>query len=263
MTDSSPDLGWILPPPMRHRADIAEIMDDPHSDPFRLRTTLRQFVVINRLFTRSRYLATTLFGPHIRRSPQREYSLLDIGAGGCDFGLWFEAYCRRLGSRARVTCIDTDPRVLTYAREATASNPAVEIAECPVQNIARLHRRFDFVFANHLLHHLPDSDIPVALERIVEATRLAFVINDLRRSRLSYVLLSLLTIPFFRGGFVRYDGRVSILRGFTPEELRAFVNRAGMGGGISVGSLFPGRVCIVGNSAPETPLHADMEPRRR
>jgi 2-polyprenyl-3-methyl-5-hydroxy-6-metoxy-1,4-benzoquinol methylase len=229
-----------LVPSMKERLHGEELMDDPGSDEGALRATLGQFERINRFLTRSRYLARTVFGPHMVQG--ETVSLLDVGTGGGDFARWFCGYCRRRGVWARVVGIDTDPRVLAYAREVCAGYEEIELLECAAQHIHSLGRRFDFVYAGHLLHHLPDEVIPGVLRGMYEASERAMLANDLRRSRLAYLGYTLLAAVCLRHSMAFVDGRLSIRRGFVPRELRQAVKTAGLEGRVSVATLAPGRI---------------------
>jgi hypothetical protein len=53
-------------------------------------------------------------------------------------------------------------------------------------------------------------------------------VNDLRRSRVAYLLIWLIT-RFSRNRLTRYDSPVSVERAFTPGELTALAREAGLG----------------------------------
>ncbi|HKK48278.1 MAG TPA: methyltransferase domain-containing protein [Alkalispirochaeta sp.] len=219
-------------------------MDFPDADETLLIATVRQFRTINRLVSRSR----SLIRRHILRDAQRrglsQITVLDVGAGGCDIGVWIAAAAARYGIEARVICLDQDPRIIAYARECTAQTPRVEVVEGSAAELDHLGP-VDYIFANHFLHHLPDEVIVELLPQLARTARYGYVLNDLRRSRLSYVGYSLLAGLFFRGSFAYYDGRLSIRRGFTKSELRRLVGDGGQAAAARVVSLTPGRLAVV------------------
>jgi 2-polyprenyl-3-methyl-5-hydroxy-6-metoxy-1,4-benzoquinol methylase len=225
---------------MRERLQAGELMDDPGSDERALRATLGQFERINRYLTRSRSLTRTVFGPLLVKGT--EVSLLDVGVGGGDYARWFCGYCRRRGIAARIVGIDTDPRVLAYAREACAGYEEIELIRCAAQHIDSLGKRFDFVYAGHLLHHLADEEIPPVLRGMYKASGRAMLVNDIRRSRWVYLGYTLLAVVFLPHSMAFVDGRLSIRRGFLPGELRRAVCTAGLDGRVRVGTLAPGRI---------------------
>lgn len=235
-------------------------MDFPEADETQLIATVRQFRTINRLVSRSR----SLIHRYILRDAQRRglsrITVLDVGAGGCDIGVWIAAAAARYGIEARVICLDQDPRIIAYAREYTAESPQVEVVEGSAAELDHI-APVDYIFANHFLHHLPDEVIVELLPQLARTARYGYVLNDLRRSRLSYVGYSLLAALFFRGSFAFYDGRLSIRRGFTKNELQSMVDAAGDGAvppghapahapaHAHVISRAPGRLAVVAHSS--------------
>jgi hypothetical protein len=54
------------------------------------------------------------------------------------------------------------------------------------------------------------------------------VVNDLIRSRLAYLIVWLATRLFTRNHMSRHDGPLSVLRAYTPGEIRDFARQAGL-----------------------------------
>lgn len=249
------------------RSGEKELMDDPAADEGLLLATVEQFGAINRLLSRSRTLISRFILDDAERRALAEYTVVDIGAGACDIGEWMVEAARRRGQRPRVICLDADPRIAAYARRRVAGTDGLEVVEAAAENLSRLGP-VDYIFANHFLHHLDDDEIVRLLPAVSSAARNGFVINDLKRSRLSHVGFTLLAAVFFRKSFALRDGQLSIRRGFLRGELENLIRRAGLGPGVQattgtesagaaagtrevgVRSLFPGRLAIVGTEAP-------------
>ena len=104
---------------------------------------------------------------------------------------------------------------------------------------------FDFVFSNHFLHHLAWDDIKIFLEKIIARTRLAFVMNDLKRSSWAYLGFTIFSGLLTRRSFHFYDGRLSIRRGFLPDELRDFIRSNFPDSMIQVVETYPARVVLL------------------
>ena len=230
--------GW------RERASEKELMDDPAADEELLLATVRQFGPINRLLSRSRSLIRRYILRDARRRGLSSFTVLDLGAGGGDIADWLVTAARRRGQYVRVICLDSDPRIAAYARRRLGGNPELEILEASAEELPRFGP-VDYIFANHFLHHLDEEEILMLLPLLREQARCGFLLNDLRRSRLSYLGYTLLAAIFFRGSFAFYDGRLSIRRGFLRGELERLLCRAGLPAEGRVRSLFPGRLAIV------------------
>jgi 2-polyprenyl-3-methyl-5-hydroxy-6-metoxy-1,4-benzoquinol methylase len=242
-------------------------MDDPAADESLLLATVEQFGAINRLVSRSRTLISRYILDDAARRGIVEYTVLDLGAGGCDIAEWLVEAAERRGQRPHVICLDSDPRIAAYARRRVAGNDSLEVVEAAAEDLSRLGP-VDYIFANHFVHHLDDDEIVGLLPAVSSAARYAFVLNDLKRSRLSLAGFTVLAALFFRKSFALTDGRISIRRGFRRDELEALIRRAGLGAAaraapgtetargtlaagatdVRVRSLFPGRLAVVGQS---------------
>ncbi len=210
-----------------HRAVEPELMDLPDSDEPRLLQTLAQFALLNRLFSSSRWLIRKYILDPQMRAGKTGFSLLDIGAGGCDIPIWIVQYCRKRGVEARITCIDNDERVLAYARKQCADYPEITLLKHDARCMQELGS-FDYIFANHFLHHLDEGSITAVLQQSVDMANRDILFNDIYRSRIGYWLYTLYAGGFLHKSFAFYDGRLSIRKGFRVEELRQCVQAAAL-----------------------------------
>jgi 2-polyprenyl-3-methyl-5-hydroxy-6-metoxy-1,4-benzoquinol methylase len=234
-------------PDTRRRETEPELMDLPDVDTGRLLRTVRQFKIINRLITGSRKLIRRHILPVIAADPERSWTFLDLGAGGCDIPIWLVKIARRKGYRLRVTCLDSDERIVPYARTVCRDYPEISIIQASAFD-SEAWQTHDFIFANHFLHHIPDDDLPGLLSIISRGTGSIFLLNDIHRGRMAYILYTLLTAIFFHRSFAFYDGRLSILKAFKREELEEIVARANSVTSVSVQSCSPFRLYLLGKA---------------
>jgi 2-polyprenyl-3-methyl-5-hydroxy-6-metoxy-1,4-benzoquinol methylase len=237
-------------PEMRFRNTTdKEKMERVNADPDRLFRSIRQFRWINALFSASRRLLREHFFPMMERDPKRVYTLLDVGAGGCDIAIWVAREARNRGLKLNITALDNDPRILPIASKAIRDFPEIRIVEGNALDFGELGS-FDFIFSNHFLHHLDWDEIGIFLRQVLARTRLGFVMNDLKRSRWAYLGCTVLLGLWARRSFSFHDGRLSIRRGFLPGELRDFAVRNFPNARIRVVETFPARVVLSGHMAP-------------
>ncbi len=210
-------------PDLGRRADLPEKMDLPCSDRRELENTLIQFGAVNRFLSRRRFVLQRFVLDAMQ--PDRRYHLLDLGAGACETAAWLLGRSRRQGLNLRVTACDHDSRVVSYARKNFGGTPGLEILHRDIVALDGLEDA-DFVFANHLLHHLSDRRIVELIEYLADFRRATLLLNDLRRSRSAYTAYYLLSPLLFRRSFARYDGLMSIRKGFLRSELLRLVRAA-------------------------------------
>lgn len=233
----------MLFPNMSTRSDAIELMDAPDCDKKLLLKTLEQFESINRFITPSRKLIRKHFLPTMATDSSRVWRFLDIGAGGGDLAQWFADEAQSRGLKIQITCLDLDPFTSDFARERCQSYSNIEIVcddmfrYCP-------EREWDFIYSNHVLHHLTWDQLEQALRLVASVCRERFSLVDLHRNYLSYYGYTLIAAIFLRGSFAYHDGRVSIRKAFRPHELRQVIRRADLENSIKVASLLPGHLVL-------------------
>ncbi|MEI6563591.1 MAG: methyltransferase domain-containing protein [bacterium] len=227
------------------RAELVEEMDRPDCDPEVLTATLRRFELTNRLFTRYRALLQRHILPDMRRQPDRTYRLTDLGAGGCDIARWLVRVCRHENLNITVRAIEKDPRIVHYARQANINYPEVEVVEADACD-PTCWGEPDYLFAQHLLHHLSDAACIGLLKALDQAAPRRFVISDLLRGRTAYYAFRIVSRPLAMGTFIVRDGSASIRRSFLEGEIKQILQTAALRQPVVTFRLFPSRLALVG-----------------
>ena len=243
----------LTPSDFADRASLRELMDDLSGDTEELQTTLRRFRITNALFSRSRFLLRTSVLADAHRRGTESFSIVDVGAGGCDIMLWFFKAAQRRGFRPRVLCIDHDPRAVEFGRTVTRDCPAIQVIHADLEELGTLGP-FDYAFSNHLLHHLSEEEAVRTLEVVRQITKRLYLINDVRRSAAAYYGFTLLAGTLFPRSMAYEDGRLSIRRSFRAHELARLTHHISNGDVFDpeVFRLFPARVCAVGRGMAST-----------
>ncbi len=216
-----------------------ELMDDPTCDRETLYRTLGQFERINALVTPNRALANALILDDMQNGEARR--LLDVGAGGGDFARWLIDRAREEGRPLSVVCIDPDPRVCDYCTAMCRDYPEIE-TRCA--GFREIDEHFDYVFSNHVLHHMNEADTLDLLNHTRTITTRLLLISDLRRVRWAEYGFRLLAGVAFRNSFALADGIASIRRAYRFDELASIVAESAWGGIASVQSGFPARLTV-------------------
>ena len=226
------------------RLDREELMDRTACDSAMLRRTVRQFEWINILFSASRRLIRERFFPVMAAAPGREYTLLDVGAGGCDVARWVVRSARRRGWSIRVMALDPDQRLSPWLAEWGRGYPEISVRLGSTRDLESLGR-FDFVFSNHVLHHVPAGELPGLIQSCHRLARCGFVLNDLRRSAAAWAGFALFSAIFLHRSYARADGLVSIRRAYRRDELAAMLSPELIRDGVEVVDEAPARVAVV------------------
>jgi 2-polyprenyl-3-methyl-5-hydroxy-6-metoxy-1,4-benzoquinol methylase len=200
------------------RSNETEIMDGSDYDPAELIESLGDLRRINRWLGGKRALAKHLFRM-IKASGRQQIRLLDVGTGSADIPEMIVDWARARGVRVEFVVLDLNEVAARAARQHTADYPEIKVVCADALNLPFEDRSFDFVLASLFLHHFESTSAAALLKSFARASRVAFIINDLRRHPLAYYSIKVLTRPFAGGRLVRNDAAVSVLRGFTDTDI--------------------------------------------
>jgi 2-polyprenyl-3-methyl-5-hydroxy-6-metoxy-1,4-benzoquinol methylase len=212
-------VGRLLTPTRRRGV---EYLDEPGVPAAVVRRSLRDVVLANRLFGGARAVLVEL-RPAIGRARDDggALSLLDVGTGLGDIPARARAMAAASGVRLRTFGVDgSEP----LAREARGE--ALPVVRADALRLPLRDRAVDIAMCSQLLHHF---ERPAALELLRELDRVArrrVIVSDIRRSWLAAGGIWLASWVLRFHPVSRHDGVVSVMRGFTGEELREMVRAA-------------------------------------
>jgi len=162
----------------------------------------------------------------------REQTLyvIDVGGGTAGFAVRVARWARRTGRRVGVVVVDRDPTTLRLARAAVAAYPEIVLVQGDAAALPCRRGAADIVTSALTLHHLEPPQAAAGLREMISAARIAVIVNDLLRRRLSLGLVWLATRLLGCHPISRHDGPLSVRRSYTRDELTALAGKAGARG---------------------------------
>ena len=171
-------------------------------------------------------------------------SLLDVGTGSADIPIAVAERCRLRGLETFVAAVDISERNLRISKARLGVSSEVHLVQADSLKLPFAARSFDFVTASLFLHHFRDEDVVGLLADFGRIARRAVIVNDLVRNLVPYYFARA-AFPLLGASFLtRNDGPVSVLRGFTPNEMDELAQRAGLKNR-RVNRVFPYRISLV------------------
>jgi 2-polyprenyl-3-methyl-5-hydroxy-6-metoxy-1,4-benzoquinol methylase len=158
---------------------------------------------------------------------ERTLRVVDVGGGAATFAQRLVTWARRRGRAIRVVVVDRDPTVLGLARPVASAYPEVLLIQADAAALPFRPRAVDIVTSCLTLHHLEPVQAVAGLREMKTAARIAVVVNDLLRHRLSLGLVWLATRLLRCHPISRHDGPLSVRRSYSRGELRTLAERAG------------------------------------
>jgi SAM-dependent methyltransferase len=205
--------------PRRRRG--TEILDDPQADAALSLRSLRDVALANALFGGRRAVlreVRTRLESWPRGTP---LVLADIGTGLGDIPHAVTRAAAAAGVATRTIGVELSPAIARAAASRCSHAVAADGLRLPFAT-----RSVDVVTCSQVLHHFDGEDAVRLLRECTRVARAAVIVGDLRRSWLA--VAGLWTSSFALGfhPVSRHDGVVSILRGYTTQELHTLVASA-------------------------------------
>ena len=145
-------------------------------------------------------------------------TLLDVGTGLADIPRLAREHARARGIALRAFGLDEAESLVGVAGAVLDGGVCADVRRLPLADGC-----VDVVTCSQLLHHFEDDEIPMLLRELDRVAREWVVIGDLRRSWLASWGFWLVSWPLGFHRVTRHDGTLSVLRGFTADELARHV----------------------------------------
>jgi len=214
-------------PTLRRAEHAVEMLDRPA--PFAdLAESLADVARLNAIFG-GRHITVD----HVKRMladvpRDRTITILDVGTGGADIPRALARWARRTGRRVLILALDRDSATLAFARQVAAPYPEIVLLQSDALALPVRPGSVDVVISALTLHHLEAAAAVRHLAEMDAAARTGILVNDLMRSRAAYCAVWLATRALTRNRMSRHDGPLSVLRAYTPDEVRALCEKAGL-----------------------------------
>jgi len=142
-------------------------------------------------------------------------TLLDVGTGLADIP---SEVMREIPSAVVTIGVDEAQSLLVAARHRMTHGVCADALALPFRDAS-----IDIVMCSQVLHHFELNEAEHLVREMNRVARVAVIVSDLRRSWIAAAGFWLVSFPLRFHPVTRHDGVVSVLRGFTPTELRTMV----------------------------------------
>jgi SAM-dependent methyltransferase len=206
---------------LRRRRGV-EYLDDPTVDPELRARSLADVARSNRLFGGTRAAMIELVSAlSALRGAGGPATLLDVGSGLGDIPARVRETAHRAGIPIAAIGLDVAFSLAASSRTQLGLAICGDALTLPIAD-----RSVDVVLCSQLLHHFEHGDAVRLIRELDRVARVRVIVADLRRSALAAAGLWVASFPMRFHQVSRHDGVVSVLRGFTPDELGNLIREA-------------------------------------
>lgn len=208
------------------RSNAVEIMDDLDCKGEVVDQTLRELEFINRTLGGNQI---TLSGVNalVDKKNQNAFKIVDLGCGGGDMLQLLAKNFAGKNRKAEFVGVDANPNIIDYAKKHI-NDPHIHFSVLNILSSEFSTQTFDVAVATLFFHHFSSDQLSSILKQLYTQARIGIVINDLHRHPLAYNSIKLLTRLFSKSAMVKFDAPLSVLRGFSREELEQILAHAGI-----------------------------------
>jgi SAM-dependent methyltransferase len=174
---------------------------------------------------------------------EREFSLLDVGAGSGELLRVAARWAQETERRARLVGLELNERSSRAILEESGEYSFISAVRGDALLLPFADGAFDYVMCSLFTHHLRDEQVVGLLSEMARVARRRIFVIDLHRHRVAYYLYTTVGRLFLHNRLIRDDGALSILRSFRPGELRELAARTQLRD-IKVERRFPFRLVL-------------------
>jgi SAM-dependent methyltransferase len=181
----------------------------------------------------------------LERDGAGSFSVLDVGAGSGELLRVLAQWARGARRRARLVGLELNARAARSILEESREFPEIAAVRGDVRRLPFADGAFDYCMCSLFAHHFRDEPLLAVLGEMARVARRRVYVIDLHRHPAAYYFYTTLGRLFLHNRLTREDGALSILRAFTPDELRRLAARAGLAQ-TKVERRFPYRLVLSG-----------------
>jgi ubiquinone/menaquinone biosynthesis C-methylase UbiE len=200
------------------RRDQPELMDAPGLPEHEVAAAYHVLQRVNRQLGNLRSLGRELDRFLDEERPGRRVSIVDVGSGSGDLVRAMRDRLARRGIAGCTLALDRDATAVALARRQSLDVVRGDALRLPLAD-----RSVDVVTAVKFAHHFRGEALERLVAEMARAARRRVIVLDIRRHWLAYWGFVAWSRLLTRNRLVRHDGPLSVLRGFTSEELAVLV----------------------------------------
>jgi len=208
----------------RRSADL-ELLDLEEADPDTIAACLRDLERINRWTGAYRVTLRWLDRLRLEIAPKRPLTVLDVGAGGGDMLRRIRAWARARRLEVQLIGVDRNPHATAAAAAATPHDAGIRYITADVFDLPR-NLPIDIVVSALFSHHLDDLRLVRFVRWMEDRARLGWLINDLHRHPLPWLVAQHGARLLRMHAFVRHDAPLSVARAFDRRDWHRLLTAA-------------------------------------
>ncbi len=202
----------------KHRQIVPEIIDDFEMKGTAMEENLEEIEWINKNLGGTKTSALPILS-YIQKHQTEKLKVVDVGCGSGDILKYIQTNVGKHIS-VELTGVDANEHIIEFALKKHFLQDKVSFIHADIIQQPEQIPTAEVYMLNLFLHHFEMEDIEKILQNLFAKQPSVIVINDLERSKISYLLFRLLCY-FNNASYITInDGKLSILKGFNRSEMK-------------------------------------------
>jgi len=206
---------------------------------------LKDIRLVNRFAGDNHALKKTLLR-EIEQANLRQFSVLDIGAGSGELLRVAAKFARKQNRKANLCGLELNARSADAILEESKDFSEIRAIRGDALRLPFADKSFDYAICSLFIHHFTDENIIEVLREMSRVSRRKIFVIDLHRHKMAYLFYRIFCAAFRISPLVVEDGSLSILRSFSPDELKLLAEKANLQN-LAVERHFPFRLVLSGS----------------
>lgn len=213
-------------PNLQVRHLVPELMDAPNLDPVEHAHALAGLRRVNWLCNTSKHISATILEIANRRN-LASADVLDLGCGSGDIAIGVQSLLSTTVPYQLTGWDISEVAILNAQKRAKGANqPKFEVQNALSESQST--PKFDFVYCCLFLHHFNEQESVHILKSMSQLARVAFIVDDLKRSRWGWLMAKVGCHLLSRSPIVHFDGPQSVRAAYTVNEVQRLAAQAGL-----------------------------------
>jgi len=156
------------------------------------------------------------------------FSVVDVGAGSGELLRVVAGWARKNARQAQLTGVELNARSAKAITERAATFPEITAVRGDAFRLPFIDDQFDYALCSLFTHHFKNAEVVEILRELSRVSTRGIFVIDLYRHPVAYFFYTTIGRLFLHNRLIREDGALSILRSFTPDELKRLAEQAGL-----------------------------------
>lgn len=233
----------------RQRSYELEHLDKGDYTPEEYEGCIVELQRVNRWLGDTRALQNSLL-KDVETAQLKSFSVLDVGAGSGELLRVIAEWAKQTNRLTRLVGLELNARSAREIVEGSQQYPSISSVRGDAFRLPFADQQFEYVMCSLFTHHFRDPQVVQLLREMARLARRKIFVIDLHRNAVAYTFFTTIAKLFLHNRLIREDGALSILRSFTPDELRRLGDKAELKN-VTVEEHFPSRLVLSGEPGNE------------